>query len=461
MPSPGVVLLTVDCMRPDRLGCYGRAGSVTPRLDAWARHAALFTHCWAHASWTTPALFSIFTGTHPCTHAVTARGGRWSALTEPAPLLFRKLGWHVPSVSYLAVEPTYAQLGYSHNGAVDRTASDLIECLRTLPDEPFFVWYHAYNLHLPYQVDADKMTPRLRPLCSQHVIPVGSLPLTTADRDAVLALYDAQLAAFDEVFASIVEALRARGRYHDTVLILTADHGDELLEHGWIGHSSTAERATLHEEVLRVPLVMSAPRWLGEGHVSHQPARHIDVLPTLLHIVAARGPENWLVNHPNNLDQPLPWLEGRSLWPALNGVTLPAVPIYAETSPAGFRTVPGDEVLRHRSLLSGGWKLIETPDGARLYDLRTDPGELHDRSASELGEVARLLAELDSVQTRWELPRRDVGTPDGYEVEYRWRPSGGRKFYRGLLYLEEPTPPPRWAEMVGELTWRLWPRGPA
>jgi arylsulfatase A-like enzyme len=341
-----VLLVTVDCLRASAIG-----RGDTPTLDALAARGVVFENAVAQSSWTSPALFSLFSGCTPAAHGVTARGGRLSARLRALPQLFRSAGANVPNVCYLNDEESYAALGWGERQALESA----------LPHGGF-VWTHYERCHLPYSGGP----PHLEPLRRAHVIPRGSIPLTPSDRPAVLEMYANGVRAMDTWLDRVLQKWSGP-------VVVTADHGEELLEHGWIGHTSTAEHPTLYQEVLRIPLIM-----YGFGMVGRVAERvgQIDVMPTLCELAGIPHGE----------------VEGRSLVPRMRGESAVDAEVHAETGRAGYRTRSGDEPFRLRSLHLDRWKLIASTEGrTELYDLRADPEERLDMAEAHPERVAAML----------------------------------------------------------------------
>lgn len=404
-----VLLFTVDCLRADHLGCYGYARPTSPRIDAWSRGATTFTDAVAQASWTMPSLMSLLTGVNPPAHGVTSREARKAAGLDALPALFRRAGYDTPNVCFLTSEPSFADLGYPP-AQRDSSISALRAVLSAPRTRPFFVWYHYREMHLPWNpsdahlaafTDPKRWSPaqreRLRVLQKRTIVPYGTARFEPEDHAEVRALYDAGVSAMDEAFGSVLDTLRDTGQLEHTIIVFTADHGDELFEHGWVGHASTTSHPTLYQEVLHVPLIIAAPG--GRGTVSRiaERVRQIDVLPTLADLCGARP------THPP---------QGRSLLGAMRGEGLTPEPAYSETSLGGYRTAAGQQMFVLRCLQDGPWKRIEgvLPEGPvqALYNLRDDPREQIDVTARYPHETQRLSGLLretvDTARKRWVAP---------------------------------------------------------
>lgn len=258
-----LLLLTIDAWRPDYVEEHAGV-RLTPSLDAlpWVR----CTNAYTTAPWTSPGMVSIFTGESATRHGVTHA---WNTPRPGTPALCRTLrhrGFHVPNLSYLNALDNYSNLGFAREEAPAPDDPVLFPALEATP-EPFALWYHYRYLHLPYwaderfrrRLDVLDVDPGIRDTVgSLHVVPRQSIPLQPDWTETIRRLYAAGVLELDEFLQRTFETLARRGVLDRTTVVLTSDHGEELMEHGHVGHASTAHGATLFEEVLRVPLLISA-----------------------------------------------------------------------------------------------------------------------------------------------------------------------------------------------------------
>jgi arylsulfatase A-like enzyme len=300
-PKRNLLLLTIDAWRADfvdrRFGV-----ELTPTLQSLASHTLRFDRAYTSGPWTSPGILSLFTGETALAHGVWHE---WSALppgrlTLPGGLAAS--GYQLPNLCYLNRVGNYHNLGYDPAASPGYpTGPDddlLLRALRELPASPsaapWFAWYHYKYVHLPYWaapqyrrqlgIDDAALPDRVRnSVAKLFVVPRGEHVLLPEDREIVQRLYAASVRHMDDFLARVVTTLRETGQLANTTIVLTADHGDELLEHGHVGHASTAHYATLHEEVLRIPLLMIDPR-IKTPRRSQARVWLPDLLPTLLAI---------------------------------------------------------------------------------------------------------------------------------------------------------------------------------
>ncbi len=215
------------------------------------------------------------------------------------------------------------------------------------------------------------------------MLPRGVIDFAFWDKGWVQALYDGQVRKLDDqFFGRLRRTLEETGLGRNCLIIVSADHGEELLDHGLVGHVSTFKEAWLYDELIRIPLILWGPQHLPAGRIIDEPVQCIDVMPTLLELVGAPVPEG---------------AQGRSLMPLINhqgrdsGVSTSwrPRPIFCETSGGGYTADPQQYAQRQRAVRTARWKLLHSiPENDRLlFDLERDPGERSDVS-SEHPDVA-------------------------------------------------------------------------
>jgi len=392
---PNLLLLTVDALRPTRLGSYGYSRPTSPALDSFAARTAVFTRAYAHSAWTAPGLVSLLTGLRPGAHGVTDRETDLPDGVRALPKVLSEAGYALPDLNYLTSVPGYRRLGYPEGGdyagrlEADRTSNLVVEWLEHEVAEPFFLWYHYRHVHLPYDPGEkyDRFGSR-RPLRVEAVqrevlLPVGVFAFSPEEQTRISDLYDGEVLAADDFFAEVLACLRRKGLEERTVVVVTADHGEELFEHGHLGHASTALAAKLNEEVVRIPLLLGVP-WFGEARRIDETVVQADLVPTVLELLGLRART--------------PRVQGRSLVGALEGRNAgPSPPVLAVSSWAGYqqRRGDGDQVTM---LLHGRRKLLELRRGSvrtyEYYDLAADPAE-RDELVPTLGVPGDLLKLLE------------------------------------------------------------------
>lgn len=382
---PNILLLTIDACRPDHFGCYGYSRNTTPTIDKIASEGVLFTHAFSQSAWTTPGMISLFTSLYPPTHGVDAREKTLNDDILTLPGVLKKNGYAVPVLPRFVDIPNYWHLCFD---SVDKErfhaeeGEDLLKLLEAYKDQRFFIWYHYHGLHLPYnpQNPYDKIfqedifngvsadTEAVSVVKKKSVIKNNSVNFNSTDRKVIVALYDGQVKQMDDYLGILAEKMKKWGIWDDTVIIITSDHGEELFEHGFIGHASTSLNAKLYEEIIRIPLIIWWPEKL-KHRVVDEWAQQIDVMPTILDILGLPIPEG---------------VQGCSLLPFMQGNPANNLrPVFCETILGGYQSTKEMEKVRLRCVRTKEWKLIYTnasPDGLssdryELYDLKNDQKE--------------------------------------------------------------------------------------
>jgi arylsulfatase A-like enzyme len=380
---PDVLLIVVDALRADHLGCYGYDRNTTPRIDRLAREAIRFENAVSTSSWTLPAVASLLTSQYPSALGIRDQPVR---LDDRFPLLSELLREHGYATRGLVSHSLVsARLGFgrgfdayheessSEHRAITSTAitQKAISVLRGDEKRPVFLFLHYFDPHYDYWLheEHDFSAPYRGPLGSGESVPElwGRLDtLSPEDVAYLISLYDSEIAFTDRHIGAVLDELEAQDRFDDSVVIVTADHGEEFLERGWLGHS-----ITLHQELIRVPLIIKLP---GVGaRVVETPVSLMDVAPSLLRYLG--------------LDVP-PGLDGRALDLA-SEAPVPSAPVFSETFNPQIHRPGRPKPVSLRSVVLGRRKLIF--DGIRgdgaVYDLAEDPRERSDLSErSDSGE---------------------------------------------------------------------------
>lgn len=386
--KPNIVLITVDSFRPDRLGCYGYERAHTPNIDSLAARGVTFERAYSTASWTNPSMISLLTGLYPSVHGVERRGVSVPEALQTPLETMREAGYLVPEINYLFPMPNYLNLGFTPSGI-----RDLAEFLRTHSDTTFFAWYHYHGPHLPYNPPGEhlkKFIPEMdgfdgavEEVRNNVLMPKGEQVFGPREREMVGALYDGEVSAQDEELEVVFRTLDSLNLTGNTIVVLTADHGEELFDHGWIGHGSTSLAGTLYEELVRIPLIVSWPGRLPPGQRVRGLVQVVDVMPTLFELIG--------------LD-PVGPMQGRSFLASLEGKAAgedPRQAVYMECSVCGYQCPDSTRPDWLRAVRTDNFKLIQyTPsDGEpryELFHLPGDPGERRDVARLYPEELQRL-----------------------------------------------------------------------
>jgi len=370
---PNLLLITIDTVRADRIGAYGYAAAQTPAMDLLAAEGIRFAQVTAPAPTTLASHATIFTGLAPPSHGVRDNAANGlGATADTMAEAFRAAGYSTAAFvgAYVLDAGRGLAQGFDvYNGVTfpGPSPTNLQEAERrgdfvvdaALPwfsaqQGPWFAWIHLFDAHAPYAAPE----------------PFGS----RADDP-----YDGEILWLDAIIGGLRTQLEGAGRWENTTVVLAADHGESLGEHGEPTHGFF-----IYEATTRVPLIIrpadvldaedTGADAMARGSVVETPVGLIDLFPTIADMQGLEAPAG---------------LQGRSLTPALHGKSLEVVPIYSETLypllQFGWQDL--------RAITLGSDKLIEAP-ATELYDLSTDPGELDNIAAGSDRQIDALRAAM-------------------------------------------------------------------
>lgn len=387
-PPPNVILVSIDTLRPDRLGCYGGTTVETPAIDSLSSSGTRFQSAFSPVPLTLPAHWTILTGLEPWRHGVVDNGMTLSA--PPAATLaqrFSAAGYDTGAfVSAFVLHRTFGLdrgfARYDDGPAADAAIDQLLHAtapadervdralawLRRERTRPFFLWLHLFDPHAPYA-------------------PPPLFRARYAGRP-----YDGEVAFVDTQVARLLAALERSGLTGRTLVVLLSDHGESLGEHGEETHGILLYDATLH-----VPLVFRLPGQVAAGEVREEAVTLADVAPTVLALAGLPA---------------TPGVDGRDLF----GPSAPNRGPLGAISEAPRRRFGWAPLIAVRE---DGWKFIAAPR-PELYRISDDPGERVDRSAGEPERAVGLARTARVIETtlRARLAARGAAEP-GSEVRAR------------------------------------------
>ena len=357
-----VLLITIDTLRADRLSCYSSQHVQTPNLDSLAERGVQFSRAFASTSTTLPSHANILLGVSPLYHGVHDNlhfvvRGEYLSLAEH----LKADGYATAAfVGAYPLDPRFGldqgfdiynadySRGFDRNlSSLERRADDVVDsaldAFKTM-SSPWFVWIHLYDPHLPYD-PPEPYKSRFKK-----------------------SLYDGEVAYVDSVFGKLLGFLEKQRLYEETMIVLTADHGESLGQHGEMSHGFFAYNTTIW-----VPLIIDFPG-LKTKKV-HQNVSHLDIFPTVCDFVGVKKP---------------PHLHGISLLPVMKGAELSESPLYFESLypyyAHGWAPIRG---VIHKQA-----KFFDSPI-PEFYDLENDFDEISNLSGSmKLNEYQRQLETL-------------------------------------------------------------------
>lgn len=377
---PNVLLIVLDTLRADRLAAFGGDGALMPNLDAFANESLGFTEYWAASSWTLPTISTMLTSVHAEIHGGVARTTPIDPRLDTLASVLRDAGYRTEAITEggLFASTYHLDRGFDrfeeHGGGLGWGVELAREFfVQRAGEQPWFLTLHSYEVHEPY-APSDELIAEVRAglpadMAANIERPSDFVPLLESGRwDEVLAadvparmerLYDAEVRAADALIGGLLDDLERKGVLDDTLVIFTADHGEEFGEHGYLGHSDA-----LYPEVLHVPLLMRFPggEHAGERHAA--PTSQLDLTPTVLDALGLHERLRELPFQGRSLlrgepDRPVyAWRhrpDGGSLWAVRDGDRF-----YVQGSYDHPRDDPGEA-------------------GRELFDLGDDPGADRDR----------------------------------------------------------------------------------
>lgn len=316
---PNLILISVDTLRADHLGCYGYQRETSPHMDELAREGARFVRALSPSPWTLPAHVTMFTGQETSVHNVRSSS---NALDENAVTLTEMLHdsgyatFGIGSSPYLKGRFGYAQgfdvyddklgqISYkkSHYQVTAKKAvNKALKAIKQRRDKRWFVFIHFWDVHYDYippkpydrmfAGDYDGDFP-MHKWEGNKKFRVG---MDEADFNYVISQYDGEIAWVDSQIGRLIKYLKKWELYDKTAIVITSDHGEEFLDHGQKGHGHT-----LFDELIRVPLIVKAPK-VDPGLEIECPVSLVDLLPTFVEWgkvkkPSYRGPGRSLLDH--------------------------------------------------------------------------------------------------------------------------------------------------------------------
>jgi arylsulfatase len=411
---PNVLLIVVDALRPDRLGCYGYARNTSPKLDALAAEGVVFTDVMAQGSSTITSVPLLLTGRRfgdagmQQMRSDHLRGHARPGIEVPTLAeLLREHGYETALVAASAVVgcaggldrgfdyfdfscARIAEWNVSSASDVNLRACEWLESVHS-GRCPFFLYLHYMEPHNHYRPPCEfcvfgrpgyTVRDTKRNVAMMDVVLdvletgegvteelLSSNGMSLRDIERLSDLYDDEVLCMDHHLGQLFQRLRDVGIYENTLIIVTADHGEAFLEHGTLGHGQV-----LYQEVVHVPLIVRGPG-IPHGAAVHDLVELVDVAPTILEAVGA------------SLDGTM---SGRSFYQALLGTG-------GVTDNTGIAELPA--VMR--AFRCGPLKLIVSPKGVEMYDLSEDPRETTNLASSRPEQADRLRGMLrELVQQR-------------------------------------------------------------
>jgi arylsulfatase A-like enzyme len=403
-----VIVVVVDALRPDHLSCYGYFRKTSPHIDSAARQGVLFENCISQAWYTLPSHASLFTSKYVHSHNVTEKETRLPASEITLAEILKIYGYETAAFTGgVFFNPAYGlNQGFdtyydhisasqgkfsAHIGASNEIMPKALQWMEHNKDKDFFMFIHSYDLFMPcrisginknmfdpvYQGAADELLQRQFLRLSKtsrdtYAVTKGKndieeITLNQADIRHIIANYDAGIASSDASVGDLLKKIEELNLDGKTIVILTADHGIDLLGHNTL-HCYMSGSG--YDEVLRVPLIIKYPGVKAKAKIIKSQVQLIDLMPTVLDFLRIPIPKE---------------VQGKSIFP-----------LFYQGNSVGFNesVFSGwNDVLAVRSR---GWKLIYSRGSYELYNLNKDPRELKNLAQLRPDVFMRLIRQLFS-----------------------------------------------------------------
>ncbi|RPJ42409.1 MAG: hypothetical protein EHM19_10460, partial [Candidatus Latescibacterota bacterium] len=333
----GILLVTLDTTRADRIGCYGHSKAVTPTLDRIASEGVLFSYCTTQIPTTLSSHTTILSSLYPRTHQVPRNGFGVPKEIRTVAQIFQEKGFRTGAfVSAFPLDRAFGlDRGFSayddrtderpEGGELERRASAVTDraalWLARAGGEPFFLWVHYFDPHWPYDPPPPYGSLRRVPPTGLSTTSLETLrlvrsrltPFREEDREWFLAAYDGEIAAVDRALARLLDAVPP-ARRERILVVIAGDHGEAFGEHFYFFDHGEY----LWSSGVDVPLILYGPAIAPRGRVEEAPVRLLDIAPTLLQAAGIPVPSDF---------------EGESLLPAARGPIRPRLSISEASKP--------------------------------------------------------------------------------------------------------------------------------
>lgn len=376
---PNILLITIDALRPDHLSCHGYKRNTSPNIDKLARKGVLFTQAISQASWTCPSIHSLITSTYPSTHG----GYFWDQVFPDSipilPQILKEKGYYTGFIS--------GHGGLSKIGGFSQQVFDTFEDIFSAKSDEitqkamlwlqknrntrFFLWIHYMDTH-----DGSIGVPE-----EKHFIK----NITSEEINTYTLRYDKAISYVDSQISGLLRELKEIGLYKNTLIIITADHGEEMGEH----NLCFTHGGFLWDSVIKVPLIIFYQSLFPKDKIITQQVQLIDIAPTICDILKVKKPKSF---------------EGRSLLPLIKGENIYSTYAFSEHKENKGDLSAGDWIYTKLSIRTLEWKLFYTytlqSKEYELYNLKADPQELHNLVEIEKKQFKFLKVKLEEWMSR-------------------------------------------------------------
>lgn len=388
-----VILIAVDTLRADHLGLYGYSKNTSPNLDQFSKEAVVYKNFFSDAPWTIPSFATLFTSNFPQYTKMQLPTDILDSKFTTLASVFKKNGYNtfgINSLSFVSRSRNYS-LGFDsfkslraqNNGHdINLVIPETIKTLESVKNQKFFMFVHTMEVHNPHcppkEFDQFKGDYQGNLDCLD-IITIknnndGSTPLSPADKERTKSLYDGEILYTDRFLGKLFDTVKTLGLDKNTIIIFTADHGQEFGERQyWAIHSYS-----VYNELLHVPFIIKAPGILKSG-VEEKYAATINIAPTILDLVGLQAPADFKGKTIRDIGNDTAiYSETTAKW------NNPKRPLVITPAKLKIRTKPAP--ITRESVIQNGWKLIVDDERklTELYNLKEDPGEKNNLASKDL-----------------------------------------------------------------------------
>ncbi|MBI5376628.1 MAG: sulfatase [Candidatus Schekmanbacteria bacterium] len=381
-----VVLITIDTLRADRLGCYGYKKDVSPAIDKFAGESVRFENAIIQVPYTGPSHCSILTGKYAANHGVMSNGYKLSPDNITLAEVLKEYDYSTGA----AIGAWVLKKMYDYNQGFDsyledksgeRRASsvnkDILPWIKNNKNKKFFAWIHYYDVHCAYnppkkfkekfgQGYSGELNPKKK--CGDTYY--NKVQMEARDVEYVKNMYDGEIAYTDSKINGVLKKLKKWGLFENTIIVITSDHGEELHEHGKFGHDYA-----LCDYEVKVPLIIHYPGMKLSNRVVSEQVDSISIMPTILELLGIPSPDG---------------IDGKSFANLLKGEGYKEEPAYMRL--AFEKNTEHEYAVRTRD-----FKLLAVKGkGKELYNLKDDPNE-DNNLVSRINEFPAAAALSDSL----------------------------------------------------------------
>ena len=369
--QPDVILISIDTLRADHVGCYGYKKPTTPNLDALSKIGIRYQRAISPAPWTLPTHLSVFTGQYPMSHGVTDFDHKLDKKQLMPAELFKENGFATGGFTgHFLLSPVYGfKQGFDRyimdpEANAMRTVGRSLDWVQKARGRRIFLFVHLFDPHWPYdwhQGVTEKFAGKKKSYKDDHTFFydfVSDVKNASAEKTNYwLGRYDGEISYTDRELGRLLEALKNEKRFDNAWIVVFSDHGEAFGDHGFFGHAISC-----YQETIRVPLIVKPPKGVLFDPVIEQPVSLTNIAGLLAKVV--------------NFD--LTTEKGTGVLPIVNG-NLPAIQLSESRIWGGHRyaLLRPDMKIWHSPNM---WKFGEF-SGSRadeLFDLAVDPNELED-----------------------------------------------------------------------------------